>query len=389
MKEIYMKKPVFVQEKIMNVGNYISVSEKALKKRPNSIPILLNLIKCKIEVEQYEDAVNYIQQILEKGPCDEKLLFSLAGLYAKIGRNQEALQLIDKLSTDKKDIVNILFLKAKLLLNLNNTKESLVLIQTVLEREIKHPGALFLWASIEYKKGQLEAAREKCLRILKDYPRHIPAINLLINTEFGLGMKVNSEPYTDFNNFVKRYRIERNKNNNFINKLNRTLFNQKDWISNPTQYTTQQGDQLPDLFSYNEEVFTELKDWLEEKVRDYLRQVKILKLRYFEEVTTPLTFNIWSVRLRSGGFQKPHLHAGGWISGVFYTKIPQLNQDIREGALEFGVLPNSETFNPLHFIQPEEGVLVLFPAFTMHRTIPFESSELRICISFDVYPLKD
>ena len=42
--------------------------------------------------------------------------------------------------------------------------------------------------------------------------------------------------------------------------------------------------------------------------------------------------------------------------------------------------PNVET------IRPEEGMLVLFPSYFYHRTIPFESAQQRICIAFDAIP---
>ena len=34
--------------------------------------------------------------------------------------------------------------------------------------------------------------------------------------------------------------------------------------------------------------------------------------------------------------------------------------------------------------RPEEGLIVLFPSFFFHRTIPFESAEERISVAFDV-----
>jgi hypothetical protein len=37
-------------------------------------------------------------------------------------------------------------------------------------------------------------------------------------------------------------------------------------------------------------------------------------------------------------------------------------------------------------IRPEEGMLVLFPSYFYHRTIPFESTEERISIAFDAVP---
>ena len=36
--------------------------------------------------------------------------------------------------------------------------------------------------------------------------------------------------------------------------------------------------------------------------------------------------------------------------------------------------------------QPEEGLMLLFPSYFYHRTVPFEAAEERISIAFDVKP---
>ncbi len=36
------------------------------------------------------------------------------------------------------------------------------------------------------------------------------------------------------------------------------------------------------------------------------------------------------------------------------------------------------------FHQPEEGLMFVFPSYFYHRTVPFESEELRVSIAFDV-----
>lgn len=36
--------------------------------------------------------------------------------------------------------------------------------------------------------------------------------------------------------------------------------------------------------------------------------------------------------------------------------------------------------------RPREGLLLLFPSYVYHRTLPFESSETRISIAVDVIP---
>jgi hypothetical protein len=61
----------------------------------------------------------------------------------------------------------------------------------------------------------------------------------------------------------------------------------------------------------------------------------------------------------------------------------------RAGWIEFGQPP--EHFHCSHepevkMFQPEQGLMLLFPSYFYHRTLPFESEDTRISVSFDVLP---
>ena len=89
--------------------------------------------------------------------------------------------------------------------------------------------------------------------------------------------------------------------------------------------------------------------------------------------------------LKKQRYQAPHIHHGGWLSGVIYLKVvPHLKKN--EGAIEFSL--NGEDYSdvnsPKVIFQPKVGDIVLFPSSLHHRTIPFITDEDRIIISFDL-----
>ena len=93
----------------------------------------------------------------------------------------------------------------------------------------------------------------------------------------------------------------------------------------------------------------------------------------------------WSVRLNSGGFHINHVHPEGWISSAFYVRTPSDLQG-QEGWLKFGE-PGPATSPPLpheHLVKPEPGLLVLFPSYMWHGTVPFGSQEKRLSCAFDI-----
>lgn len=96
----------------------------------------------------------------------------------------------------------------------------------------------------------------------------------------------------------------------------------------------------------------------------------------------------WAVLLENSGYETPHCHPDGFISGVYYPKIPAVIDDKgQQGWIEFGEPYSAyhvqKSFSK-HAIQPEEGAIVLFPSYFWHKTIPFEGDATRISIAFDI-----
>jgi tetratricopeptide (TPR) repeat protein len=97
----------------------------------------------------------------------------------------------------------------------------------------------------------------------------------------------------------------------------------------------------------------------------------------------------WSVQLQPGGFHVNHVHPQGWLSSAYYVELPGDPGDdaTRAGWLKFG-----EPGMPLaacpadHFVKPEAGMLVLFPSYLWHGTVPFESGGRRLTAAFEVLP---
>jgi len=98
----------------------------------------------------------------------------------------------------------------------------------------------------------------------------------------------------------------------------------------------------------------------------------------------------WSVRLHSSGYHANHTHPRGWISSACYIELPDCMSDGRsnEGVLTFGE-PGIATTPKLggeYSVRPEPGMLVLFPSYFWHGTVPFRSNEARLTVAFDAVP---
>jgi uncharacterized protein (TIGR02466 family) len=103
----------------------------------------------------------------------------------------------------------------------------------------------------------------------------------------------------------------------------------------------------------------------------------------------------WATVLDRQGNLLPHVHFDGFISGVYYPKIPDGVSTGPEhgeaGWFELGRPPDEYrcTVMPeVRTVQPRAGRMLLFPSYFYHRTVPFESAEVRISIAFDALPVR-
>lgn len=97
---------------------------------------------------------------------------------------------------------------------------------------------------------------------------------------------------------------------------------------------------------------------------------------------------LWSVRLADGGYQPNHVHDRGWISSAYFASIMpgERPKDPRAGWLKFGEANRAPAgCGPEKFIEPHPGMLVLFPSYIWHGTVPFEGAE-RLSMAFDMIP---
>jgi uncharacterized protein (TIGR02466 family) len=102
--------------------------------------------------------------------------------------------------------------------------------------------------------------------------------------------------------------------------------------------------------------------------------------------------DIWGTVLKEQGFQAPHIHPTGWMSGVYYVQLPLSLGDgghnrNHAGWIEFGRPGDGFRLTrepPVELTRPEAGTGLFFPSYLYHRTVPFEGPTPRISIAFDI-----
>lgn len=113
---------------------------------------------------------------------------------------------------------------------------------------------------------------------------------------------------------------------------------------------------------------------------------------FFGNIPNDYAINLWATVLNGGGHHPPHHHEGNWLSGVYYAKVPRpaAGED-HAGWIVFDGITNLPGMaghgNFVRQVEPVEGLLVFFPSYFMHNTVPLSGDDTRISLAFDIAPL--
>ncbi len=177
--------------------------------------------------------------------------------------------------------------------------------------------------------------------------------------------------------------------------LARSIQDHPTLMRDPPGKATKHGSQTLEILHAAEGPLAAMQRLIEAAVAEYLAETVAAASDVFARPPTNWHLHGWGVVLRSSGHQTPHFHPAGMVSGVYYVRIPAVvrnGQAGDAGCIRFGQpepgLGGAETLAArlTTSIRPAEGLMILFPSYFWHQTIPFESHEDRICIAFDVLP---
>jgi len=105
-----------------------------------------------------------------------------------------------------------------------------------------------------------------------------------------------------------------------------------------------------------------------------------------------LSLSAWATVCRAGAYHAPHSHPDSAWSGVYYVDAGTQNSDRPlSGMLEFldpragveAVTAPGDPYGEPFRVQPEAGLLVLFPSWLYHWVHPYAGQTPRVAVSFN------
>lgn len=164
-------------------------------------------------------------------------------------------------------------------------------------------------------------------------------------------------------------------------------------MRDPPGRATQHGSQTMELLNCADAPVAALQRFIEESVAEYFATLPQSTSPWAPRAPQAWRLHGWAVVLRASGYQIPHFHPEAVVSGVYYVQIPDVVTAGNTGEAGFikfgppvaGTSAAQAADRPVaRALRPEPGMIVLFPSYYWHHTIPFEGSEDRICVAFDV-----
>ena len=183
--------------------------------------------------------------------------------------------------------------------------------------------------------------------------------------------------------------ISRIKNHELLNQQLKTIILEEELTSASTRRSNIGGwRSRPDLLDIKHNSIATLLEHIQRAIQDMLKATKIN-----EEFTGRMKISGWANVLRSGNYNTPHNHPESVWSGVYYVDAgSKADSGSLSGLLELldprpqvsmVPAPGFPFGTPMR-IQPEDGLMVVFPSWLYHHVHPYNGDNARIAIAFNV-----
>ena len=326
------------------------------------------------------------QKSVQLDPQDAEAYYNLGVVLQELGRLDEAEAIYKKAITLKPDFVQAIKNKWLLLFSQKRFEEALLDADLCISK-----GSRELDLTTLYALGKIDEIYKRL-----EVRSKIDGENMTI-AAFASFIAEVEKKNTAYNfcpnpiDFVHHANLSTyiNDSNSYIDGLIHELDSVKK-IWQPSKKTTVGGFQTLtglNLFESPTGKVEQLKSIILNELDVYQKKYSNKSCSYIKKWPSQNYLNAWYVVLKKQGYQNPHIHPGGWLSGVIYLKVvPSLDKN--EGAIEFSL--NGEYYSNINssklIHQPKLGDIVFFPSSLYHRTIPFSTNTDRIIVSFDLKP---
>ncbi len=399
-------KPDFA-EAHFNLGNVLpalgkldeaaTAYRRALEISPDHAGAHNNLGNALKELGKFDEAEGAYRRALEIKPNHADAHYNLGIVLQELGKLDDAIAAYHSALDIKPDYVGVHVNLGIVLQELGKLDEAVAAFERAIAIEPDYAQAHANLGDVLLERGDPRAAVEVCDAYLKAHPgdRCVLAFKVFALQE--LGERDAARSLADFDRLVRATRFEAPPSFASLADFNAALVRHvcahPTLVFAPTSHATRLGKHTGELLVEPKGPIAVLDGMIRGAVEVYQRSPAADPPDPFL-AKPPQRWRLsgWGVVLEAQGHQIPHIHPSAWLSGVYYVKLPDIvgmPGQRQAGWIEFGRPPEHLhcTVEPdVRAVQPEEGLMLLFPSYFYHRTVPFKTAGTRISIAFDVLP---
>jgi Flp pilus assembly protein TadD len=364
---------------------------RALASNPADIDALRLLGVLRFQCGDSAEAESRLRHALQIAPGHAKAHDNLGFVLSGLGRREDAFNALRRAVELEPGNAAFQFNLASLLVTMQRMEEAADAFNRVLALEPGHTGAHQQLATALLRRGD----GRKALHHLDACVRHglatsgVHAHRAIALTQIGDLEALHR--LVDFDGLVKPAHIGDGHGFASLAEFNRLLAAHV--VENVTLHedkTTVHGLDTKEILESPLPAIAALKRFIYSQIEARLRDLPEAGHPFTAGAPHQWRTMSWGVKMWREGYQVPHIHHKAWLSGVYYVQLPEVVTDGQvghEGWIEFGRAPThlyASAEPPVRLIRPIEGMMLSFPSYVWHRTIPFEGTRDRISIAFDV-----
>ena len=343
--------------------------QKTIQLNPNHINVYNNLGLIFSIFGKNKEAINLFKKAIEVNPKNAFAYNNIGNRYKELGEYEKSIEAYKKAIEINQNIQQVYE-------NLGNVFK--------IKKDFKKAIEYFKKSNSENSKAQLL----ECIYFQHGLKKYREKLEIYVSATRSL-----KNIYPFCKNPIE-YFYKTNIENDLINKskFQKDLLNyleKIDSIWEPSSKTTKKGFQTTgNLFEKDKFEIKCLIKIIEKTIILYKKRFSNSEDLIIKKWPSKSTLNAWYVKLIQQGYQNSHIHPDGWISGVFYLKVPKFTNG-QDGSIKLTLdgydYPVDKKL-PSLVHSPKDFDLILFPSSLFHGTIPFKSKETRHVIAFDLVP---
>ncbi len=371
---------------------------QAIALKPDHLGALVNLGATLDDLGRHDEAAENFRRALAIDPAFVPALGRLSTTLSALGRHDEAIATARRALQDQPASSEALGGLVTALKALGRDEEILAAYRTAVAASPESDHCYSRLAELHLERGEPAEVLAVCDACLLRHPGHVNSLALKCAALCELGDRSQLRELVDFDRLILAKRWNEAPGFASVGAFNDALtdhiLGHPSLSYEPHGRATRLGRHTGELLVEPKGPIAAMEEMICAAVADYGRALSFDPSHPFlANPPRSWSLNVWAIVLEGQGYQVPHIHPSGWLSGVYYVTLPELIEDPandQAGWIEFGqpLLHYKVTTRPeVRTIKPEPGLMLLFPSYFFHRTLPFQADATRISVAFDVMPV--